>query len=230
MANDPTRDTPTRLLDAARREFATYGIAGARVDRIAEQAAANKQRLYSYFGSKEQLFSKVLACAYQDLSEQVPVPTTREGLERYVGQVFDYHRHDPSLVRLLAWEGLHYGDAKIPGEEERHAYYLSKNEALCKALSPTSPQEVGHLLMTLIGIASWPFVVEQQRRLMAGLVAGSEEGWSQLRASLTAYGSAVIHARLPAFEPVSGIASGVESGLDSGVISEADFSELEGHP
>ncbi|MFD3872287.1 TetR/AcrR family transcriptional regulator [Streptomyces sp. NPDC058623] len=214
MANDPTRDTPTRLLDAARQEFATYGIAGARVDRIAEQAAANKQRLYSYFGSKEQLFSKVLACAYQDLSERVPVPTTREGLERYVGQVFDYHRRDPSLVRLLAWEGLHYGDAEIPGEEERHAYYLSKNEALCKALSLTSPQEVGHLLMTLIGIASWPFVVEQQRRLMAGLVAGSEEGWNELRASLTSYGSAVIHARVAKIDH--------ETGIDSGVMSDAD--------
>ncbi|WP_374772068.1 TetR/AcrR family transcriptional regulator [Streptomyces sp. NBC_01310] len=198
MTKDATRDTPTRLLDAARAEFAKFGIAGARVDRIAEQAAANKQRLYSYFGSKEQLFSTVLAHAYRELGEQVPVPTTREDLEHYVGRIFDYHRRDASLVRLLAWEGLHYGDAAIPGEEERQAYYLSKNETLGKALSLTSPQEVGHLLMTLIGIASWPFVVEQQRRLMAGLVPGSEEGWDQLRASLTSYACAVINSRAPA--------------------------------
>ncbi|MFA7762977.1 TetR/AcrR family transcriptional regulator [Streptomyces sp. NRRL S-448] len=201
MTKDPTRDTPTRLLDAARAEFAKFGIAGARVDRIAEQAAANKQRLYSYFGSKEQLFSTVLARAYRELGEQVPVPTTREDLEHYVGRIFDYHRRDTSLVRLLAWEGLHYGDAEIPGEEERQAYYLSKNETLGRALSLASPQEVGHLLMTLIGIASWPFVVEQQRRLMAGLAPASEEGWDQLRASLTSYACAVINSHAPAPGP-----------------------------
>ncbi|MFF4419529.1 TetR/AcrR family transcriptional regulator [Streptomyces sp. NPDC001549] len=201
MTKDATRDTPTRLLDAARAEFAKFGIAGARVDRIAERAAANKQRLYSYFGSKEQLFSTVLARAYRELGEQVPVPTTREDLEHYVGRIFDYHRRDTSLVRLLAWEGLHYGDAEIPGEEERQAYYLSKNETLGKALSLTSPQEVGHLLMTLIGIASWPFVVEQQRRLMAGLAPASEEGWDQLRASLTSYACAVINSLAPAPGP-----------------------------
>ncbi|MFG2235389.1 TetR/AcrR family transcriptional regulator [Streptomyces sp. NPDC048723] len=201
MTKDATRDTPTRLLDAARAEFAKFGIAGARVDRIAEQAAANKQRLYSYFGSKEQLFSTVLARAYRELGEQVPVPTTREDLEHYVGRIFDYHRRDTSLVRLLAWEGLHYGDAEIPGEEERQAYYLSKNETLGRALSLASPQEVGHLLMTLIGIASWPFVVEQQRRLMAGLAPASEEGWDQLRASLTSYACAVINSLAPAPGP-----------------------------
>ncbi|MDJ0465896.1 TetR family transcriptional regulator [Streptomyces sp. H27-C3] len=201
MSKDATRDTPARLLDAARAEFARYGISGARVDRIAEQAEANKQRIYAYFGSKERLFSAVLAQAYQDLGEQVPVPTTKEGLEEYVGQVFDYHRRDNSLVRLLAWEGLHYGNAEIPGEDERQAYYRRKNEVLSKALAIDSPQEAGGLLMTLIGIASWPFVAEQQRRLMAGLTPESAEGWDQLRESLTLHGRAVINAKALAPEP-----------------------------
>jgi AcrR family transcriptional regulator len=37
--------TKRRLLDAARDEFAAYGIAGARVDRIAEAAQANKAQI-----------------------------------------------------------------------------------------------------------------------------------------------------------------------------------------
>jgi len=40
--------TKARLLDAALSEVAEHGIAGARVDRIAEQAGANKRLLYVY--------------------------------------------------------------------------------------------------------------------------------------------------------------------------------------
>ena len=45
-----------RILDAATAEFSARGIAGARVDRIADAAACNKALLYSYFGNKDQLF------------------------------------------------------------------------------------------------------------------------------------------------------------------------------
>ena len=50
--------TRARLLDAAHSEFAERGLAGARVDRIAAAAQANKQAIYAYFGSKEQLFRR----------------------------------------------------------------------------------------------------------------------------------------------------------------------------
>ncbi len=51
--------TRQRLIDAARAEFAQYGIAGARVDRIATNAGANKAQIYNYFGSKDRLFDAV---------------------------------------------------------------------------------------------------------------------------------------------------------------------------
>jgi len=44
------------LLDAAILEFSTYGLGGARVDRIAERAHTNKAMVYHYFGSKEDLY------------------------------------------------------------------------------------------------------------------------------------------------------------------------------
>jgi AcrR family transcriptional regulator len=47
-----------RLLDAAFEEFAQHGLAGARVDRIAEAAQANKGLIYVYYGNKEQLFDR----------------------------------------------------------------------------------------------------------------------------------------------------------------------------
>jgi AcrR family transcriptional regulator len=48
--------TRRRLIEAARVEFAARGSAGARIDRIAAAAKANKAQIYRYFGSKEQLF------------------------------------------------------------------------------------------------------------------------------------------------------------------------------
>ena len=49
------------ILAAARAEFAHYGLAGARIDRIARTAQASKERLYAHFGDKETLFREVLA-------------------------------------------------------------------------------------------------------------------------------------------------------------------------
>ncbi|HEV3011213.1 MAG TPA: helix-turn-helix domain-containing protein, partial [Burkholderiales bacterium] len=49
---DPGR-TRARILEAATGEFARYGLGGARVDRIAARAKANKRMLYYYFGDKE---------------------------------------------------------------------------------------------------------------------------------------------------------------------------------
>ena len=51
MARD-AEQTKQRLLEAAIAEFSAYGIAGARVDRIAAGAGVNKSLIYSYFGSK----------------------------------------------------------------------------------------------------------------------------------------------------------------------------------
>ena len=60
--------TKARLLEAATEEFAAHGIAGARVDRIAAAANANKQLIYAYFGSKDQLFDAVLTTRFRALT------------------------------------------------------------------------------------------------------------------------------------------------------------------
>ncbi|NRB03273.1 MAG: helix-turn-helix transcriptional regulator, partial [Rhodobacteraceae bacterium] len=65
-----TRDaeaTKTRILAAAKAEFARLGLGGARVDEIADKAGANKRMIYHYFGNKEDLFTAVLEDAYLDI-------------------------------------------------------------------------------------------------------------------------------------------------------------------
>ncbi|MEU9149597.1 TetR family transcriptional regulator [Streptomyces sp. NPDC048417] len=96
--------TKARLLDAAFSEFAAYGIAGARVDRIAETAGANKRLIYVYFGNKEQLFDEVLQRAMTAGAESVPFDV--EDLPGYAGAIFDHLVARPDLMRLRLWKLL----------------------------------------------------------------------------------------------------------------------------
>jgi AcrR family transcriptional regulator len=96
--------TRRRILDAARDEFAQHGLAGARVDRIADQAKANKAQLYAYFGNKESLFEIVFAESLEGIVEAVPVDGT--DLAQYAVRLYDEYLRHPQLIRLAAWSRL----------------------------------------------------------------------------------------------------------------------------
>jgi Transcriptional regulator len=100
--------TRKRLLDAAEAEFARYGIAGARVDRIAEAAGANKRLIYVYYGNKDQLFDTVLSAAVTRLAEAVPL--TPDDLPGYAGALFDHYVAHPEIFRLATWRSLERPD------------------------------------------------------------------------------------------------------------------------
>lgn len=57
---EKSAETRARILDAALREFARDGLAGARTERIAEAAGVNKALIYYYFESKDKLYSAAL--------------------------------------------------------------------------------------------------------------------------------------------------------------------------
>ena len=61
--------TRRKLLTAARREFASSGLAGARVDEIAARLV-NKQLVYHYFGDKDALYLAVLEWVYEEIRAQ----------------------------------------------------------------------------------------------------------------------------------------------------------------
>ncbi|WP_037570406.1 TetR/AcrR family transcriptional regulator [Phaeacidiphilus oryzae] len=96
--------TRSRLLAAARREFAEHGPAGARINRIAAEAHASKDRLYAYFPSKEELFGEVIRQWLLELEAAAqPSPDDMPG---YVGRLFDHFVEHPRDGRLAAWAQL----------------------------------------------------------------------------------------------------------------------------
>ena len=59
-SSERSAETRGRILDAALREFAANGLAGARTESIAAAAGVNKALLYYYFDSKEKLYLAAL--------------------------------------------------------------------------------------------------------------------------------------------------------------------------
>jgi AcrR family transcriptional regulator len=110
-SRDPDR-SQLAILASARDEFAQRGLAGARMDGIAERAGLNKRLIYYYFGSKDDLFLAVLERTYADirqaeqrlhLDEVEPV----EAIRRLVSFTWDYYLEHPEFIALLNSENLH---------------------------------------------------------------------------------------------------------------------------
>src|ERR1051325_2969368 len=108
---DPEQ-TRARILAAAKAEFARVGLGGARVDRIAALAGANKRMLYYYFGNKDELFRAVLEATYEHIREsekalhlgEVDPP---EAIRRLVAFTWDYYLRHPEFLSLLNSANLH---------------------------------------------------------------------------------------------------------------------------
>jgi AcrR family transcriptional regulator len=100
-----------RILQAAKQEFATHGLAGARVDRIAKNAGANKRMLYYHIGNKEDLYLAVLEGAYEKIRaeeraldlEHLDAP---RAIERLIDFTWNYFIRNPEFLALLQTENL----------------------------------------------------------------------------------------------------------------------------
>ena len=129
MVHYDAQATRRRLLDAAYAEFARYGVAGARVDRIGEAAGSNKAQIYHYFGSKTQLFDAVCEQAVQQMEAEVPFAPY--DLPGYAGRLVRLHERRPEIMRLCTWQRLERTDGEAgPGGV---AYARAQIDAIAQA-------------------------------------------------------------------------------------------------
>jgi AcrR family transcriptional regulator len=170
---DIVRDVPTatrdakatreRLLAAATDEFARHGVAGARVDRIAQAAGANKQLIYAYFENKDGLFDAVLARTCGALAEQVPFDA--EDMPAYVGRLFDYALEHPEAYRLVNWAALERPDSMADFERDSYGAKLKAIASAQKAGRVDASFAPADLLALLMAnAAAWFSASEAIRR------------------------------------------------------------------
>jgi TetR/AcrR family transcriptional regulator len=121
LINMATRAVPSRLgsrgqpeqsraaiLQAAIREFAGRGMAGARIDAIAQAAKVNKALLYYYFRDKETLYGASLDHAFGQMRAHLLEVLNRDldpgdKILTYVGSYFDYiarHKFNRDLIQM----------------------------------------------------------------------------------------------------------------------------------
>ncbi|MEU1595982.1 TetR family transcriptional regulator [Streptomyces sp. NPDC005708] len=141
--------TRARLIEAAYAEFVAYGLAGARVERIAKNAPANKQAIYAYFGSKHDLFDAVLDTRLRVLADVVPF--TPDDLPAYTAALFDAFIADPDLIRLTQWKALEKPEASAT-ELEAH---LSKAQAVADAHGADLEAGMDALMIALAAAQAW---------------------------------------------------------------------------
>lgn len=171
MAWDTAR-TRRLLLEAAIAEFAERGLHGARVAAIAARAGVNKERMYEYFGNKDQLFAAVRDVELAKLPDVVELTSeTARDLGEYAGRIFDYHSAHPELLRLLHWEGLEASDQPLPSAAERAESYAARAQAIREAQSDgyvTTSIPPERMLYGVIALASWWFAAPQVGGLLFG--------------------------------------------------------------
>lgn len=112
--NDPER-TMADIIEVATKEFSEKGLAGARIDDIAQAMRTSKRMIYYYFGSKEGLYVAVLEEAYRRIRQietelHLEDLAPEDALRKLVGFTFDYQLANPDFIRLVMNENIHRGE------------------------------------------------------------------------------------------------------------------------
>jgi AcrR family transcriptional regulator len=111
--NDPER-TKANILEVAAIEFGEKGLAGARIDEIANATQTSKRMIYYYFGSKEGLYLAVLEESYKrvrDIEAELHLQDLEpeQALRRLVAFTFDHHLNHENYIRLVMSENINRG-------------------------------------------------------------------------------------------------------------------------
>jgi AcrR family transcriptional regulator len=173
---DP-ESTKQRIFEAAVEEFTEHGSAGARVDRIAAKAQANKESIYRYYGTKDELLRRVIDEYLDQRGEQLE-PQERE-LPKYTSDLLEFHVKHPEFVRMSLWEALEFG-----GEIDADTFEHRRQHYEDKVASVAEQQRAGlidpdldprHLLAAVFGMVDYWTALPQLLQLLFGREVTEED-------------------------------------------------------
>jgi TetR/AcrR family transcriptional regulator len=195
---DPQR-TRDRILAAALAEFSAEGFAGARVARIARRARINKRMLYHYFGNKEDLFREIFD---RKLRERAGwITEAPMDLGESLAYWFQMACDDSDWIRLIQWEALGLGEGPVIREEERRASLVQAladlRDRQRRGLLPEG-LDAGHLLLTILGVLTYPLAFPQVTRMVTGKSPTDPEFRAQQTEFLRRFSEALVAHRVPA--------------------------------
>ena len=185
--------TDERILQAATAEFAEWGYAGARIDRISKRAGTNDRSLYYYFSSKDELFGAVLDRAYRDLAEaevrlDIKALTPTRGIEAIVSFIWDYYETHPEFLSLVnsenLCEGVHLRRSKVATHISRTQLDIIE-DLLARGMKTGEFRKGVDPLHVFLTIAALSYFYQSNRFTLAEYLGvdlmkpGFRDGWVQ---------------------------------------------------
>lgn len=177
MVKDKDTSTEQKILDAAKKVFITKGMAGARMQDIADEAGINKALLHYYFRNKEKLFQvifkktterfipRVNEIMSSDMSMYEKIETfCREYIEKVIENPFlplfimnEMHKQPEEFLKDM-WGG----------QKPKIEKFLKQiQEAIeRKEIRPIHPAQ---LLMNMMSLCVFPFIGKPMLQMVAGV-------------------------------------------------------------
>lgn len=190
------------IIEAARREFLTYGFADASMRRIADAAGMSASGLYKHFPSKEEMFSALVEPACQGLMSMYRQEETLErealqegrltekwesGGEAKLAMTYIYDHPDAFRLLICKSRGTRYEsflhDLAIE-EEKTTTALMNMLKAQGVQINEVDPKEF-HLLVTanvnaLFQAVEHGFTREEAMRYADTLDRFFTKGWQEL--------------------------------------------------
>lgn len=158
--------TENNILNAAKTVFHKKGMAGARMQEIADEAKINKAMLHYYFRNKQQLFEAVFMQAFQKFAPQMngifnSEDSVFEKIKGFADSYISFVIENPYLPTFLIQE-ININQDFTESFFNAHS---APNPALFEnqiaeevekgILKPTDPKQ---LLLNLFSLCAFPFV------------------------------------------------------------------------
>lgn len=180
-----TENTETEILIAAKEIFQQKGMAGARMQEIADKAKINKALLHYYYRSKQLLFEAVFKSAFSMLAPQLNkvlnddsdlFEKIRKFTENYVSFVIK-HPYLPNFVIQELNKNPEFvqklrSEKNFPSIEK---FKLQVSDAINQGI--IKPIEAEQLFINIISLNIFPFIGEP---LLMALVNVDKESYNKI--------------------------------------------------
>ena len=171
------QNTEERILSAAKKIFLREGMAGARMQDIADEAGINKAMLHYYFRNKEKLFEKIFTELSQHFFPRlVKIFESDESLfrkiESFVEEYIDQMRRTPYLPIFVLNEVNRQpetfikkmmGNRRPPVKKFIEDIQAEVRNGVIKPLNPLQ------LLLNIISLCVFPFVARPMFQLVTNI-------------------------------------------------------------
>jgi TetR/AcrR family transcriptional regulator len=194
------------ILQAAVREFAQEGMAGARTDAIARAARVNKALLYYYFKDKETLYGEAIDFAFGQLSAHMTAVLDqtlppKEKVLLYVGTYFDFVASHHSIRNLMQMETMRAGHGSPHLQRVAKRYFLplyTRLGAVIRegiAAGEFRPVEPLHFIPSMVALVVFYFISAPVMKTVIGFDPLSPERLAERRAAVLDFISASLFQR-----------------------------------